>query len=282
MKHLFFDETRSSGPNPLLCLIAIDENNRKKISEVLARPNRNEFGEDAFRILYCVEGGELKNPEYSFRRMQRAYYMPVTFQDKIREKICSVLSAVRELDFDVFFSLYDLKQAADNDISQTDLKYYYTTHLLSYYVAKYPQNILRRSMVCADYGFYKSKVLHVVKSVFRTDLKTGPKIGVCVEGAPELRYGGKLLDKVVEIKSSYACKPIQLADIVVGICGRMLYKKENESESFYNYIADKVRILLDNRKHVLSPSGTFMRPSAIQKHFDKEIRNPDLRKIFCH
>lgn len=278
MKHLFFDETRSSGPNPLLCLIAIDENNRKKISEVLARPNRDEFGEDAFRILYCIEGGELKNPEYSFRRMQRAYYTPVTFQDKIREKICSVLSAVRELDFDVFFSLYDLKQAADNDISQADLKHYYTTHLLSYYIAKYPQNILKRSMLCADYGFYKSKILHVVKSVFRP----GPKIGICEEGSRDLKYGAKLLDKVVEIKSSYDCKPIQLADIVVGICGRMLYKKETESESFYNYIADKVRILLDNRNHVLSPSGTFMRPSPIQNHFDKEIRKPDLRKIFCH
>lgn len=280
MKHLFFDETRSPGPNPLLCLIAIDENNRKKISEILALPNRNEFGEDAFRILYCIEGGELKNPEYSFRRMQRAYYMPVTFQDKIREKIHSVLNAVRELDFDVFLSLYDLKQAADNNISQTDLKHYYTTHLLSYYVTTYPQNILRRSMVCADYGFYKSKVLHVVKSYFRT--KRGPKIGICVEGARSLRYDAKTLDKVVEIKSSYDCKPIQLADILVGICGRMLYKKETESESFYNYIADKVRILLDNRDHILRSSGTFMHPTPIQSHFDKEIRNPDLRKIFCH
>ncbi len=276
LKHLFFDETKSTGPCPLLCLIAVDEENRKKISEVLALPNENEFGLDAFRTLYQIEGGEIKNPEYSFRRMQRAYYMQLTFQDKIKAKVTEVLENIHKLDFEVYLSMYDLAQAKAKDWSQTQLKHYYTTALLKYGVAKQPYEILSGSMICADYGFYNSKTLHVVKSVFRTKMK----IGVCEEDDSSLKYEhGKLLDKVIEIKSSCDLKPIQLADLVAGVCGRMIYKKDKESDFFYGFVADKIKVLLDNRSHKPNYVGSFLQPAPLNAVFDKEIKKPDLRKI---
>ncbi|NYZ78132.1 hypothetical protein H0N96_01900 [Candidatus Micrarchaeota archaeon] len=114
-----------------------------------------------------------------------------------------------------------------------------------------------------------------MKSVFRSNLK----IGICEEDSASRKYPGKLLDKVIKITSSYDSKGIQLADILVGVCGRMLYRKDDDSKAFYNYLRDKVKVLLDNRKHEPTPSGTFMRPTPPESHFDLEVKKPDLSAI---
>jgi len=273
MTHIFLDETKSAGPITLLALVGINDENKQKLSQILALPDKSAFNEDAYNLLYRLENNELKNPEYAFRRIQRAYFSPFSFSKQICDKVNKVLEELSSLEFTVILSIYDPKVGEKVNLSHPQLKNYHTRNILAYYVSEYPQELSRTSIVQADHGFYPSTKLHIIKSTFRGPLK----VGVCEEGSPALRYT-HLVDKKIDICSSYDSKGIQLADIVAGIAGRTIYKPY-QSEPFYSAIKDQIAVLLDNRRHMPARFGDLLNPSPINSHLGAVLHRPDLTKI---
>ncbi len=272
MAHFFLDESKSAGPTSILALVVMEEDARQELSKILALPDPTKFNPDAYTLLYREDGNQLKNPEYSFRRVQRAYFSNFTFTGEIRNKVDSVLNDISKLNFKILLTIYSPSLAQTIGWSQPDLKNYHTRHLILHCISEFRQDLTRNSIVNADHGFYSSKNLHLVKSSFR-----GTKNGVCDEGSPALRYP-HLVDKKIELLASYDSKGLQLADLIAGISARTIYKPQ-QAEPFYSAIKDKIIILLDNRKHIPSSTGTFMQPTHPNQRYDILIRRPDLRKI---
>jgi len=273
MAHIFLDESRSAGPIAVLALVAIDETNRNKLSQLLSLPDPATFNQDAYNLLYRMENNELQNPEYAFRRIQRAYFSVFSFSDQIREKVNSVLKDISTLKFQIFLSIYNPKLAEKFNLPQSQLKNYHTRNLLAYYVANNISELGRDSIVSADPGFYSSQHLHLIKTSFRGPLR----VGVWEEDEPARKYN-HMVDKKIEITASYDSKGIQLADIVAGISARAIYKSTN-CEPFYSTIKDKISVLLDNRLHEPKYQGGFLQPSPIKQHIGVEMHKPNLSKI---
>ena len=272
MVHFFLDESRSNGPTAVLALVTIDETNRQELLKILALPDKSKFTEDAYRLLYQIEDNDLKNPEYAFRRVQRAYFSKFSFSNVIQSKVCDVLQQISALDFKVHLLIYCPSDAVKMGLTQSDLKSKYTQFLLAEYVAENQFELTRDSIVEADNGFYSSKKLRLVRTSFR-----GRKAGILLEDSPELKYPHDV-NKAIDICASYDSKGIQLADLLAGIAARTIYKPK-DSDFFYLPIAGKIVKLFDKQNDKPYIPGSIRHPLRVSPGMKEVYYKPDLRTI---
>ena len=275
MKHLFFDENLSHPDLALCCVVVIDEDNRQKLKDILALPNREEFGTAAYDLLYCIDGTEKKPPEYSFRRMLKAYFTEFDFQKKVQDKIDSVFNALATLDFLVCYSIYRKKL---DGAPQTWLKSFYTSSLLKIWLADHHDEIEQSSLLLADKGFYGfSEDMVFAKTYFRAG--RSPTIGITTKNDPDLKRRGLVFVKELLIEPSYDRKEIQLADICAGVGARALFHPQKvKTSEFYRVIEGKVNYLLDNQKHSPFglPGGSIVHPLPYNSFYGLKIDKPNL------